>query len=244
MKTLAFVVPAHGRHAIAEVCFKQLRRTCDALAGRGIVADAVVVACDENLELAQANNFATIERDNRQLGSRINDGYQLAGEHGAHYLAPCGNDDWIHPDWVTLPSSPREIVCTHLSAVVNETGTRLARLNITYQGGDGIRIFPRLMLAQVGFRPAAEDRNRAIDTATNNALSRAGQIQYVYHDTHPLAIVDFKSPDNLNDYDGCRRLFGRRHGESLNPWDDLAEFYPADAIREMRAVYSRELAAA
>jgi hypothetical protein len=50
--SLCFVVPAHGRHAIAEVCLRQLRRTCDALAHRGIYASAVVIANDANLELA------------------------------------------------------------------------------------------------------------------------------------------------------------------------------------------------
>jgi hypothetical protein len=232
-RTLWFVIPAHGRLQIASVCLRQLRRTCDELAGRGIVASAVVIADDENLELARDNGFATVERDNSQLGRRINDGYELAGREGVEFMAALGNDDWLHPDWVRLPDQG-EIVCTHLSTVVSEDCARLARLNITYPGGDGVRIYPRELLERVGFRPAGEDRKRAIDTATRYGLT-AERPAYVYHDVDPLFIVDFKSAENLNDYRGCAHSFG--YGETNDVWGELAGLYPLEAIEEMQAVH-------
>lgn len=235
MRTLWFIVPAHGRLQIAEVCFRQLRRTCDALGERGILASAVVVADDENLELARAQGFGTVERDNSQLGRRINDGYELAGLAGVEFMAPLGNDDWIHPDWIRLPDAG-EIICTRLSAVVNEDCTRLARLRITYPGGDGVRVFSRQMLETVGFRPADEDRKRAIDTATNLTLVRAATPRHVYHDVDPLFIVDFKSSENLNGYHGCAHKFGRG-GETPDVWGELGTLYPAEAISEMQGVH-------
>jgi hypothetical protein len=158
-------------------------------------------------------------------------------------MAAFGNDDWVDPNWIRLPTSPNEIVCTSLSAVVNETCTRMSRLTITYPGGDGVRIYPRRLLARKGFRPADEDRQRAIDTATHFGL--AGEApRYLYHDTNALAIVDFKSAENLNDYAGCRAKFGRRSPESDDPFGELAAFYPDDAIREMQALHTRGLVAA
>jgi hypothetical protein len=233
-RTLWFVVPAHGRLEIAAVCLRQLRRTCDQLADRGILASAVVVSDDENLELAADQGFATVERDNSQLGRRINDGYELAGRNGVEFMVALGNDDWVHPDFIQLPGL-NEIVCTHLSTVVSEDCTRMARLKITYPGGDGVRIYPRHILEKVGYRPAGEDRTRAIDTATHYAL-RADAPTYVYRDVDPLHIVDWKSEGNLNDYDGCYQKFGRRHfAESTDPFGDLAGLYP-EAVAEMQAV--------
>lgn len=230
--TLCFIVPAHGRIAIAQVCLRQLRRTCDALAGRGILASAVVVADDENLELAGENGFAAYEQNNWQLGRKLNDGYQIAGRAGFDFMAPCGSDDWIDPDWIRLPQDG-ETIGTHLSTVVNEDCSRMALLNIRF--GDGIRIFRRDTLERIGFRPADDDRRRAMDTSTHNGVSQTGA-RLVFHDTHPLCIVDFKSSENLNDYDGCMRHFGRRN-ETTDVWAQLAKVYPTEAIAEMQAIH-------
>lgn len=237
--SLCFVVPAHGRLDIAAVCLRQLRRTCDALAERNIYACAVVVADDENLELARASDFATVERDNAQLGRRINDGYSLAGRDGFDFMAPLGNDDWIDPDWVFLPANG-ETIATHLSSVVNEDRTRLAPLNIRF--GDGVRIYSRKTLEQVGFRPADEFRNRAIDTSTHHGVHQTGA-KLVFRDTHPLCIVDFKSPGNLNDYAGCLRHYGSLRTETRDVWAELGKVYPAEAISEMQAVVGELVAA-
>ncbi len=231
MRTLCFVVPAHGRLEIAQVCFRQLRRTCDALLERDILADAVVIADDENLELAQACGFATVERENTGLGAKINDGYQLAAEHGAEFFVPCGSDDWVHQDWIALPRNDVTVV-THWSTVVNEDCTKLAKLSIRF--GDGVRVYTRQTLQKVGFRPAPEDRQRAMDAATDNAT--AGGATKHFHDTNPLHIVDFKSSANLNDYHGCQIHYGRQN-ESDDVWGQLAALYPAEAISEMQAVH-------
>jgi hypothetical protein len=55
-----FVVPAHGRLELAEVCLRTLRWTCDELTAAGIDSSAIVVACDENLAVARELGFAKI----------------------------------------------------------------------------------------------------------------------------------------------------------------------------------------
>lgn len=233
MRTLWFIVPAHGRLQIANVCLRQLRRTCDALRERDILASAIVIAEDENLELARAQGFAIYECDNTQLGRKLNHGYQVAGLQGVEFMVPCGSDDWIDPNWIRLPE-PGETMGTHLSTVVNEDCTRMAALNIRF--GDGVRIYRRETLEKVGFRPAEEDRNRAMDTTTHYGVGGTGAT-LVFNDTNPLSIVDFKSPENLNDYAGCVLHYGRRT-ETTQVWERLAEVYPAEAISEMQALHA------
>lgn len=231
MSTLWFIVPAHGRLEIANVCLRQLRRTCEALGDRGIAASAVVIADDENLDIARSVGFNTVERDNAFLGRKMNDGYELAGREQVDYMVPIGSDDWIDPDWIRLPN-PDETIATHLSAVVNEDCTRISLLDIWF--GDGVRVYTRQTLERAGFRPADDDRKRAIDAATHKGVKHAAA-KIIWHDTTALSIVDFKSKENLNDYDGCMRHFGSRK-ERADVWEQLGSVYPADAISEMQAL--------
>src|SRR6187551_1252597 len=123
MKSLWFIVPAYGRFDIARVCLKQLRRSCDAITRGGIRADAVVVADDENLDIAHENGFHGYEQANEPLGRKWNDGYELACREGqADYVVPFGSDDWIDPAAILeLPlPGPREIRCFRRTAVVSE----------------------------------------------------------------------------------------------------------------------------
>lgn len=244
MTSLWFIVPAHGRHDIARVCLKQLRRACDALTWGGIRSTAVIVADDDNLNIAHELGFHGYEQTNEPLGRKWNDGYELAcREGGADFVVPFGSDDWIDPRAILeLPlPGPKEIRCFRRTAVVSEDGARMVRLNISYDGGDGVRIIPASLLEPLGYRPAEEDRARAIDTSVWNQLRAvyepADRPRFVYADLHPLQIVDFKSSGNqLNPYDGCRRSF-MVGDEILEPWPVLAEHYPAEAVAEMQALY-------
>lgn len=247
-----FVVPAHGRVDLAAVCLRQLARTCAALVDAGVDASAVVIACDANLETAVELDFGTIERPNDPLGRKWNDGYELAGRTGVDYVIPFGSDDWIDHElvlaWLVAPGDVR---CTRSSAVVNETGNRLARLNITYGGnldfGDGVRMIPTELLAAVRYRPAEEDAKRAIDTSVWHGIAKSLGRKPVasFTELHSLQIVDFKSrAGQLNPYAGF--LTDRRIEtvESDDPFGQLAAIYPAAAVEEMAALYDRKLVAA
>ena len=235
-----FIVPANGRSEHAKVCLRQLARTCETLTENGLNASAVVVADDENLEQAAALGFATVRRPNDPLGRKWNDGYQLACDTAvssfqARFAIPIGSDDWIDP-YLLLAADIVEdaVTCFRQAAFVNETGEKLAPVMIPYDGGIGIRVIPARLLARVAYRPAEDDRRRAIDTSVFRGLN---QPPLVYRDLHPLQIVDFKShTDQLNPYRDCLRYL-TPVGESETPWDDLAAVYPADALDEMRAVY-------
>lgn len=232
-----FLVPAHGRFDLAAVCLRQLRRTCDTLTAAGLAANAVVVADDKNLAVAENLGFATVDCPNHPLGRKWNDAYELACRHGgAKWVAPLGSDDWIDAEFILaglLPESG-QIRCARLSAVVSPDGCWATALRIPYPGGDGVRIWDTSLLERVDYRPADEDVDRAIDTrALERVTRRGGKPDLVYFDLHPWQIVDWKSDDDqLNSYDGC--LTYADGPPQPNPLSFLAQWYPVEALHEMR----------
>jgi hypothetical protein len=251
MPSLWFCVPVHGRAALTRICLQQLRRTCDALTAEGINATAVVVGNDENLDTAHKLGFATVERDNWSLSRKFNDGIQLAldprhNPHPAHYVVPCGSDDWVdHRLFLDLPD-PMTMVGFQWISVVREDGRELATRFINYRGGSGIRIYPRQLLEPLGYRPADEDLKRACDTSIfSNVFNYwTGRLRVMHHHLHPYQIVDWKSPaEQLNSYE----MLGTYKATALlDPFEALAGVYPDEALEEMRDHYAlqRDMVAA
>lgn len=246
--TLWFVVPANGRVALSRICLRQLRRTCDELAELGIDASSVVIADDENLDTARELGFGTVERNNRWLSRKFNDGIQLACDprynaRPVDYVVPCGSDDWVSAKVIAgaLPERANLVVGFQLCSFVREDGRELAAARVGYRGGCGIRIYPRALLHLVGYRPADEDRERGCDTSILVNVSRAhgSAVDVEHRDSHALQIVDFKSPGaQLNPY----RELEAYAFETREPWAELACEFPSEAVDEMRAHYAGALA--
>lgn len=241
MKTLWFVVPAHGRLEMSAACLRQLARTCDQLTEHDIKASAVVIAEDDNLDIAADLGFATVERENRALGRKLNDGYELAARAGVDYVVPFGTDDCVDHNLFAGDLPTDKIRAHRLSAIVDENGARLRTVKVTYDGGDGIRVIPLQMLKCLGYRPIDEDRNRAMDTSTTIRVARANNCRqaalFVYHDLHPLQICEFKSPsEQLNAYKPVADSFGYGD-ESETPFADLEAVYPREFLEEVVSVY-------
>lgn len=257
MPSLWFVMPVHGRLPLAQICLRQLRRTCDALTANGIEATAVVV-CDHvhrrllRKALPNMLGFATVPRDNQFVSRRFNDGIQFATDPAvnprpADFVMPIGSDDWI--DWriirpEILPESDEVVGFQHIS-FVREDGLEITKTFLAYTGGCGMRLYPRQALAAVGYRPADEDLYRGCDTSILTRVREANPNLKVMHvDTDPRQIVDWKTPGaQLNRYDQVMRRHSR-NSDTGSPFDELAEFFPADALDEMRAHYELALVAA
>ena len=242
--SLWFVVPAHGRVDLTRICLQQLRRTCDALAGFGVVASAVVVADDENLDSAADLGFWGYEQDNAFLGRKFNDGYELAAREGVDYVVPLGSDDWIHHRLLVGAELPRpnEIRCARRLVMVAEGGEKFMRLQVNYEGGIGMRITPTSLLKPLDYRPADEDRPRGVDTNTLMRIKLANRVQLTYFDADDFQIVDFKTEGaNLNTWEMCVR-----HGAEPeeDPWLQLAASYPAESVSAMRRFYEAARSAA
>lgn len=229
------ITPAHGRHAISRVCFEQRRRMMDELAADGLEVRCVVIADDENLDLAAERGFDTIEAPN-QLGRRYNDGISHAYERDATHIVPLGSDDWLHPDFlVGLPVFGDPIRTISQTVIVREDGRILAHLHVTYPGGCGFRCYPREIFDLVGRRPAEEGKHRSIDTSILRTVeSRLGQLRWAPYDD-PLGRVGFKTAEQLNTYRNIVASFGLR--EDPDPWTALAEAYPEDLIAQAQDAY-------
>lgn len=241
MRSLWFIVPAHGRLEMSAACLRQLRRTCEQLADHGLKASAVVIAEDDNLDLAADLGFATVERANKPLGRKLNDGYQLAALAGVDYVVPFGTDDAIDANLFAGDLPTDRIRAHRLSAIVDENGARLRQVKVTYDGGDGVRVIPLQMLKCMRYRPIDEDRNRAMDTSTTMRLAQAMNLRqaqlFVYHDLHPLQIVEFKSAsEQLNGYQPVSDSYGYGD-ESATPFADLEAVYPREFLEEVVGVY-------
>lgn len=253
MPSLWFVCPVHGRLSLASICLRQLRRTCDALADEGIEATAVVIADRRNLrhlrELDSLHGFGTIERDNAFLSRRFNDGFQLACDPAfnprpSDYAVPIGSDDWVdHRIFTDLPPADTVLGFQHCS-FVSPDGREMTSTHLKVIGGCGIRVYPRQVLAATGYRPADEDRVRGCDTsALNNTTVAFPALKIAHRVIDSRQIVDFKSEDmQVTPYDS---IYARHRGSKVEPFAELAGFYPDDALEAMASHYGvRELVAA
>ncbi len=247
MRTLMFVVPVHGRLELAKICLRQLRRTCDSLYENGVDASAVIVTDRESLlELdVHGLDFAWVVRKNDYPSAKFNDGIQLATDPEYNpapvdYVVPFGSDDWV--DWrlfrEPLPDR-RTIFGFKQMSFVREDGKEIISPRIGYAGGSGIRVIPRELLKAVEYRPADEDRQRGCDTSILVNIRKANpdlEIRDGWH-MHSRQIVDWKTDgEQLNPYREIITVHGK-WSPATDPFVELAEFYPADALDEMRSYY-------
>lgn len=248
MPSLWFIVPAHGRTRLARICLRQLRRTCEQLTDAGIDATAVVIANDENLDTARDLGFAWVERDNTAVSRKFNDGIELActNPRPADYVVPCGSDDWVHPDLFADLPGPHTVYAFQHMSFVREDGREIATTFLNYEGGAGIRIFPRALLAPLAYRPADENRSKGCDTSIllnlrHEHAERPFRVDHRVAD--PRAIVDWKSTvDQITSYADIKAR--HRQCDLHDPFDTLTGYYPDEALEEMAAHYGRVAVAA
>ncbi len=248
MRTLAFVVPVHGRLDLAGICLRQLRRTCDSLLDRDVKATAIIISDAEALERLAVDElgFGSVTRDNTYLGRKYNDGIQLATDPKynpcpVEFVVPCGSDDWVDYRLFAEPlPGPDTIFGFRYLSFVREDGREIAETFIDYEGGCGIRVIPRELLAPLGYRPADEDRPRGCDTSMLVNLRRHHGSNLKIKDDWtypPQYIVDWKSSGaQLNPYKDVTTI--RRSTIGGNPFRKLAKVYPWAALEEMRDYYA------
>ena len=247
MRTLWFVVPVHGRIELTKICLRQLRRTCDALYEDGVAASAVVVS--DSFTLGELDviglRFGWVVRANDYTSAKFNDGIQLATDprynpSPVEYVVPCGSDDWLDHRLFTEPLPDQNTIFgfQHMS-FVREDGKEISAPKLNYNGGAGIRIIPRALLEPLGYRPADEDRMRGCDTSIISNIYRVNPDVEVKHwHLHDRQIVDWKTPGNqLNPYKDVTSIHGHGNNSSDDPFTDLADFYPDEALQEMRGYY-------
>lgn len=231
MTSLWMVTPAWKRLALSAVVFEQHRRVLALLSAHGIDGYSVVIADDENLDLARSCGFETVERNNEWLGRRFNDGIEYAAKHGADYIVPIGSDSFIDPAFfLDLPARPYIRTSGLYCAVEPE---RLAELDVRTRSGAGPYVIPRASLKRSRFRPAQDKLKRRIDSSTVRAL---GTVRWRFRDLHPFQYVGFRLPPLLTPYQTLQARWGVR--EHPEPWRILARHYPVDLVAAARNAIS------
>lgn len=248
---LWFVSPAWRRFDVTRLALEQRAHLCGVLAARGIDAQGVVVADDDNLDIAREHGFETVEQNNDYLGRRFNDGIEYAcNEGGATVVVLIGSDDWAHesvfdrlpvenPDppvptaeepsvsWREAP----EIVAGRTITLVDLLTGRLARCRRDRGNGTIPWLIHRAALEPSAFRPIRETQQIGTDQALVSGLGI--RPQWVYTDPHDLARVDFKSDTNLNRFDSIVATIGVGPVET-DPWSLLADWYPLGLVNKAR----------
>lgn len=242
---IVFVVPVHGRHEIATVCLRQLRVVCDEIGD----ATAVLVGAEKVFsDLADELSFWWVNSPNSPLGTKWNDGLYFAGINlEADYIVRFGSDDVVHPSFFDYLPTPSEIVCTQHTAIVSPDGARLANLTIDYEGGDGVQIVPAALWEPLRFRPALDDRQRAVDASVMQNMRLNGiRFDYRYLDNDPLAIIDFKTdtPDQRNPFQTCLPFAKRPEDVRGDVFEAVASMHGEAFASEVAGVYGKTLVAA
>lgn len=249
MRSLWFVVPVHGRLPLAAICLKQLRRTCNDLITEGVYASAVIVTtAREHRDLHKLTGdlgFGHVFRDNAYTSQRFNDGIELAtsrryNPRPADYVVPIGSDDWVDYRLFTELPDERTVVGFQRMSFVREDGKQIASTFLNYRGGSGIRIIPRQLLEPLEYRPCDADRKRGCDTSILVNLGRhwGDDLKVEHWWRHERQIVDWKTPgEQINSYENVVAIHQTRF--DTDPFSELAEFYPAEALEEMRGYYQQ-----
>jgi len=227
------VIPARRRAAVTRLCLAQKQHLVRRLAVRGITANVVVVAEDENTMIGEQFGFDTVDYqglDYVALGQKVNDGFAHAYERGADYVAFVGSDDWIHeaafaPLTETGPGAP--VVAGHEIAVVDLEGERMRTLGVRGPQGVSPWFIPRWALDRVAGRPAQAHKERGLEGSIYRT-ARLWDADWVFHDPHPLTRVDFKTSENMTPYELVAGQFG--YGDEVAPWHPLAQRYPLNLV--------------
>lgn len=228
---LWFVTPAYSRFELAAVCFDQWQQIAASLAAHDIELRVVVVADDENLDLARARGFDTLERDNEWLGQRFNDGIEYACTHGADWIAPVGSDSWLDPEYfLPLPEVGLSRRGRYLAVVRRDS---LAELWVTHIGVSPY-VYHRSLLEAVGFRPLEDRISKGCDTSTIVGIEYALQrrIDWEEKNLHQYQHISFRGTPHLTKYGRLWAAYGQR--ELYRPWDVLAEHYPFELVDRAR----------
>jgi hypothetical protein len=244
MSVLYFITPAWQRFELTRVCLEQRRRAIAFLAERGVEAQCVVIADDQNADTAEELGFEVLRRRNYALGRRFNDGFQHAARNGAEWIVPIGSDSFIDPAYL-FPLPGEHVLRSSILYALAEP-ERLGRLQVRNGVGVGPYMVPRDHLPP-SLRPAEDYRRRGIDNSTLRGLRRGWMVEMV--DLHPWQYVGFRRPapalghPQMNSYGKLYKRLGV--GQELDVVERLSEHFPRDLVeRAVAACGSRAEVAA
>lgn len=239
MISICVLSAAWRRFDVTRLALAQRQRLCEELAARGIKAHSLVVADDENLEIAAEYGCETVEAPNMPLGAKCNTGLRHAAAQ-ADYVVWIGSDDWIHPDVFDplLQEQNPDRLPIHVGstvAVVDLTRGRLQHIRTQSDFGAPPWILDsRLLHTTKHDRPIKPWLKRGLDGALVRGIRlNRRPFEFVWHDPHDFRCVDFKTDLNLTPFAGVAKHLG--YGPEQDAWEPLEQWYPPDLVEQARA---------
>lgn len=243
MSSLLFITPVWRRLELTEIVLKTRRRVCDELLEHGIEADSVIIGNDENLEVAAALGFKTVERNNEFLSRKFNDGYEYAVRNGYDYVYPVGSDSILTSDQFINEVGDELPIASHYYTMIHATGKERIDVQIKVPGGIGPLIVPVHLLRDCP-RPIQDDLHRGCDNAARQTFLRAGH-EILTRECHQWEHVAFQSgKTQITDYERIRRVYQADESEVDNGvFPEIEILYDKDTINAIRNYYSSGRAA-
>lgn len=232
--SLWFVTPAWRRYELTRVCLEQRQRVIAHLRRNLIDARCVVIADDENLDIARSFGFDTVEQNNDGLGRKWNDGIKYAANHGAEWIVPIGSDSWIDP-WYFIPLPDPSVARTSglYCAVTHE---KVGVCNVTNPRlSAGPYVFHRSLLEPSGFRPTDDNNSTNTDHSMLAGIGRT-RIRWEHRDLHSLQYVGFRGEPHMTSYASLMRHWGI---DELRP-EVLKNRYPSSLVDRAIAAITPE----
>lgn len=243
MASVCILSAAWQRFDVTRLVLEQRQRVCEELAARGVDAGMLIVADDENLDIAAEYGSETIKAANSPLGAKWNAGLHHAADSGVDWICWIGSDDWIHPSIFesiigTEPADKAQIYSGHRLAICNMQTAQLQRIETPSPFGAipwllDARLVRDAIRRQNGDRigPLKPNEKRGLDGALIRGL-RLGRVNFAWHFSDPtdFRCVDFKTRTNITPFDGLARNLGV--GDREDAWETLAKHFPADLVQK------------
>ena len=267
MTRLWLVIPVHGREGITRLCLEQKVDLQDKLAGRGIAVHVLVVGNDQNLASARELGFDVLERPNRHLGRKLNDGIEWAcREGGANYVSFVGSDDWVLAEYMADFPAPDRVRSAPHQAFVSPGGQRMIVRTASGAMGGAPWVIPTALLAECGFRPVWRDhkmsgmdwliarslfarpmgdtKGMTPDEREERRAQKRRELQrWDLRPADPFRMVDFKGTrEQISEWS---TVVPTHPGpkliadyEGADVWETLATRYPAELVARMEKFYT------
>jgi len=238
------VTPCWKRPEITEFIFREFlwaKNQTKSYLNLNIVA----VGEGPNLKIAKKYRFHTVNRDNKFLGRKFNDGYEYAFRHGANLAIPIGSDSWVHPDIFIHTSKVwrdnGSIFYSTKHAMISETGLTLGLITSPPRNNEynkcALLFYPRSLMAACNFRPCNEKQKKSCDRSTiENILRRRKDAKFVKNaDVNDLQYLAFKNKEvQIWKYKDYKAQFRKQHA---NPWQIIQKHYPGELTKYARSYY-------
>lgn len=232
---ICFVSPAYGRYAITELVLEQRNLLIDELGLAGIKAMSLIVADDENLDIACSFGCEVLEYPNRPLGAKCGAGVVRAAEL-ASTIVWVGSDDLIHIDAFA------NFTDTLIPTI--RTGARFSLMDIRRQKvmqckghsmfGAVPWIVPSVLIQTKTRMPVSKTLEKGLDgNFMRNIRRNLTPYTVEVDDPHAFRSVDLKTEYNIHNYKALSALGIEKEQDA---GEALAGYFPDSIIKKLLSI--------